>query len=122
MTKRAITLTPGPTFETESPRRPVDSPDMALKELQDGNQRFVAGQMRHPGHTPQSRQQLPHYQQRFAVILTCSDSRVPPEIKARPTRMAAYRPRLKGPAACEADREIRTETFVLVKLDELDPS
>ena len=79
VTKR-VTLPPGPTFETESPRRPIDTPDMALQELHEGNQRFVDGLMRHPGQTPQRRQQLSHYQQPFAVVLTCSDSRVPAEV------------------------------------------
>jgi carbonic anhydrase len=79
-TKRAVTIPPGPTFATESPRRPIDTPDMALKELQDGNQRFVSGLMQHPGQTPQRRQQLSLYQQPFAVILTCSDSRLPAEV------------------------------------------
>ena len=53
---------------------------MALQELQEGNQRFVNGQMQHRGQTPQRRHQLAQFQQPFAVILTCSDSRVLPEV------------------------------------------
>ena len=53
---------------------------MALQELQEGNQRFVNGQMQHPGQTPQRRHQLAQFQQPFAVILACSDSRVPAEL------------------------------------------
>jgi carbonic anhydrase len=79
-TKQAVTLPPGPTFATESPRRPIDTPEMALTELQDGNQRFVNGLMRHPGQTPERRRQLSKYQEPFAVVLTCSDSRCPAEV------------------------------------------
>jgi len=78
--KRSVTLPPGATFETELPRRPIDNPDMALKELQDGNQRFAGGQMQHPGQNPQRRQQLTRFQQPLAVVLSCSDSRLPAEV------------------------------------------
>jgi carbonic anhydrase len=65
------TATPGPV---------ITNPDVALKQLQDGNQRFASGQMQHPDQNPQRRLQLSKTQQPFAVILTCSDSRVPPEL------------------------------------------
>ena len=75
-----VTVPPTLTIVTETPRRPIDNPDMALQELQEGNQRFVNGQMQHRGQTPQRRHQLAQFQQPFAVILTCSDSRVLPEV------------------------------------------
>ena len=53
---------------------------MALKELQEGNQRFVNALMEHPGQDREQRVRLSTYQQPFAVILTCSDSRLAPEL------------------------------------------
>ena len=79
-TNTTVSVPPTLTIVTETPRRPIDNPDMALQELQEGNQRFVNGQMQHPGQTPQRRHQLAQFQQPFAVILTCSDSRVLPEV------------------------------------------
>ena len=75
-----VSVPPTLTIVTETPRRPIDNPDMALQELQEGNQRFVNGQMQHRGQTPQRRHQLAQFQQPFAVILACSDSRVPVEV------------------------------------------
>ena len=75
-----VTVPPTLTIVTETPRRPIDNADMALQELKEGNQRFVNGQMQHPGQTPQRRHQLAQFQQPFAVILACSDSRVPVEM------------------------------------------
>ena len=75
-----VTVPPTLTIVTETPRRPIDNADMALQELQEGNQRFVNGQMQHGGQTPQRRHQLAQFQQPFAVILACSDSRVPAEV------------------------------------------
>jgi len=54
--------------------------DQALKELIVGNRRYVASKQRHPNQTPQRRAELSNTQQPFAVILGCSDSRVPPEV------------------------------------------
>jgi carbonic anhydrase len=78
--RKRVTVPSTLTIVTETPRRPIDNPDMALQELKEGNQRFVNGQMRHPGQTPQDRHQHAQFQQPFAVILACSDSRVPTEV------------------------------------------
>lgn len=53
----------------------------ALARLQQGNQRFVAGHP-HSGRmpSPERRQELVEGQDPFAIILGCSDSRVPAEI------------------------------------------
>jgi carbonic anhydrase len=56
------------------------TPQQALDRLREGNQRFVRGQ---PLHGTLSREvflSLREGQQPFAVILGCSDSRVPPEL------------------------------------------
>lgn len=52
----------------------------ALKRLKDGNTRFVAGQPRHPHEAADWRHTLELGQHPFAVVLGCSDSRVPPEL------------------------------------------
>ncbi|WP_243373982.1 carbonic anhydrase [Geotalea sp. SG265] len=55
--------------------------DEALKSLLDGNQRYVSNQM--TGHKLcdlTTRESLAKHQKPYAIILSCSDSRVPPEI------------------------------------------
>jgi carbonic anhydrase len=51
----------------------------ALARLRDGNRRFVANQPRTPG-SPSRRAALVTGQEPFAIILGCSDSRVPAEL------------------------------------------
>ena len=60
---------------------PILSAQEALEQLREGNRRFVSGtQIRdtNPGHTPPA--ELEKGQEPFAIILGCSDSRVPAEI------------------------------------------
>lgn len=54
--------------------------DEALQRLLDGNKRYAAGNFLHPDHDPARRIELADGQHPFAVVLSCSDSRVPPEI------------------------------------------
>jgi carbonic anhydrase len=51
-----------------------------LARLVAGNKRFVAGKATHPNQGAQRRAALAAKQQPFASILSCADSRVPPEI------------------------------------------
>ncbi len=55
------------------------SPEQALKQLMDGNQRFVSREIIHKNFA-QEAADLKEGQTPFAVIIGCSDSRVPPEI------------------------------------------
>jgi carbonic anhydrase len=59
---------------------PEINPEAALKELLDGNKRYVAGQATHPHQSATRRIEVGKGQHPLAAILTCSDSRVPPEI------------------------------------------
>lgn len=60
---------------------PTVTPDEALQKLLDGNKRYVSGQMTLTQRaTAESRTALAKSQKPYAVILTCSDSRVPPEL------------------------------------------
>lgn len=57
------------------------TPNQALTHLLRGNERFVAGWPDHPNQSAQRRRAVSDSgQQPFAIILSCADSRVPPEI------------------------------------------
>jgi carbonic anhydrase len=55
-------------------------PDEALALLRAGNERFVRGALKHPDQTLRRLQEIESGQHPIAVIVGCSDSRVPPEI------------------------------------------
>lgn len=52
----------------------------ALRLLVEGNQRWARGQMEHPHQTVARRHDLAGHQDPFAIVFSCIDSRVPPEI------------------------------------------
>ena len=54
--------------------------DSLLQKLMDGNERFVEEKLTHPHQTAERRSELTKDQKPFAIILSCADSRVPPEI------------------------------------------
>ncbi len=56
-------------------------PDQVLEKLMDGNRRFVEGRMALPKSADApAREKLATGQKPFAIVLSCSDSRVPPEL------------------------------------------
>jgi len=61
------------------PRSPV-SPDQAWRDLLDGNARFVKGLPTSPRRSPEEFRGLAEAQYPEAVIVSCADSRVAPEI------------------------------------------
>ena len=65
---------------TEDARPDITDPDVALARLKEGNDRFVAGRMIRPEQSPETRIRLSTGQKPFAVVVTCSDSRLPPEV------------------------------------------
>ncbi|PKN88907.1 MAG: carbonic anhydrase [Deltaproteobacteria bacterium HGW-Deltaproteobacteria-1] len=57
------------------------SPDEAMQKLMDGNKRYVESKFTNGLRSDTaSRKALAHAQKPYAIILSCSDSRVPPEI------------------------------------------
>lgn len=55
-------------------------PSGTLARLRTGNDRYASGRLLHPNQSPERRMELLGGQRPFAVVLGCSDSRVPPEI------------------------------------------
>ncbi len=56
------------------------TPEQALKNLKDGNQRFIQAKYQDARKGTKRRTEVAKGQQPFAVIVGCSDSRVPPEL------------------------------------------
>ncbi len=62
------------------PDQPSVAPSEATSKLKEGNGRYTGGNLQHPGQTAERRAELTKNQHPFATIVSCSDSRVPPEI------------------------------------------
>lgn len=75
-----VTVPADLTIRTETPRADISDADLALAELKQGNQRFVEGRMMHPDQSLEARQSVSQGQSPFAIVLSCSDSRLPPEV------------------------------------------
>ena len=56
------------------------SGDESLLKLLEGNKRFISGQLTTKDCSVEKRQELTKGQHPFATVLSCSDSRVPPEV------------------------------------------
>jgi carbonic anhydrase len=56
------------------------TPDQALAKLMEGNKRYLSSHSQRPHQSAGRRHELEKDQHPFACILSCSDSRVPPEI------------------------------------------
>ena len=80
----AVSLVGGSQFaraaDPAHPEQPTVAPAEAIAKLKEGNARYTSGNLQHPGQTTERRAELTKSQHPFAIILCCSDSRVPPEI------------------------------------------
>ncbi|MFD0476062.1 carbonic anhydrase [Nonomuraea thailandensis] len=59
---------------------PPRTPEAAYDRLMAGNGRWVSNELRHPDRDPTRRQLLATSQQPYGAVLSCIDSRVPPEL------------------------------------------
>lgn len=64
----------------DAPKQKGPTPEEALQKLRNGNRRFVIDQTSPRATYPDQRARLASGQQPFAVILSCADSRVAPEL------------------------------------------
>jgi carbonic anhydrase len=74
ITKRKVFM------KIHQPRELIENADVALQMLKEGNERYVKGNLIQKSSYSADRELLDIEQDPFAVILTCSDSRVSPEI------------------------------------------
>ncbi|MFB7337027.1 carbonic anhydrase [Streptomyces adustus] len=63
-----------------SPEARPTTPAAAFARLMEGNERWVSGDLQHPDRDPNRRQFVAQEQEPFGSILSCIDSRVPPEL------------------------------------------
>lgn len=77
----AATAFVGCTRPEEVPKASVpETPDAVLAMLQNGNERFHEFHAVHPDQTPERMKELMNGQHPWAVVISCSDSRVVPEL------------------------------------------
>lgn len=89
---------------TDYSATPTVPADQGLQMLIDGNQRFVAGTLTSFSDLAPRRDQLANGQSPFAVIVCCSDSRVPPELVFDQTLGQLFVVRTAGQVIDEAAR------------------
>ncbi|MEU9173657.1 carbonic anhydrase [Streptomyces sp. NPDC048420] len=68
------------TGASATPTVRPDSPWSAFARLMEGNKRWVDGTLQHPDRDPARRAYVAAEQDPYGVILSCIDSRVPPEL------------------------------------------
>ena len=69
-----------PPKSTANPALPSLTANQALGALKDGNRRFLAGEATTPDSRGRRRLEIAKAQYPIAVLVSCSDSRVPPEL------------------------------------------
>ncbi|MBT2448797.1 carbonic anhydrase [Streptomyces sp. ISL-43] len=69
-----------PKATTAAPEPRPSTPEAAYSRLVEGNERWVSGDLNHPDRDPDRRRLVAEAQDPFGVILSCIDSRVPPEL------------------------------------------
>lgn len=76
----APAINPPPASPAPSKMLTGTSPEKALGWLKNGNRRFLKGSLRKDGQTTKDIQKLATGQSPHTIILSCSDSSVPPEV------------------------------------------
>ncbi|MGW2563468.1 carbonic anhydrase [Streptomyces sp. NPDC001514] len=76
----STSASPGATTAAPTTDARPTTPEAAFARLTDGNKRWVSGDLRHPDRDPNRRQLVAEKQEPYGVILSCIDSRVPPEL------------------------------------------
>ncbi|WBP90633.1 carbonic anhydrase [Kitasatospora cathayae] len=71
---------PGSPASSTSPEARPTTPAAAFARLMDGNKRWVSGDLHHPNRDPNRRQLVAQEQEPYGSVLSCIDSRVPPEL------------------------------------------
>ncbi|MFD0364396.1 carbonic anhydrase [Nocardia sp. GCM10030253] len=69
-----------PSEQVDTTQAPPQTAKAAFDRLMAGNRRWVDGNLNHPDRDPDRRQLLAQNQQPYGVVLSCIDSRVPPEL------------------------------------------
>ncbi|MFE3263974.1 carbonic anhydrase [Streptomyces sp. NPDC059215] len=72
--------TSAPATAGASPTPRPKTPAEAFTRLMDGNKRWVSGHLEHPDRDPDRRELVAQEQVPFGSVLSCIDSRVPPEL------------------------------------------
>ena len=89
---------------TDYSATPTVPADQGLQMLIEGNKRFVAGNLTSLSNLTQDRNEVATGQSPFAVVVCCSDSRVPPEIVFDQTLGQLFVVRTAGQVIDEAAR------------------
>jgi carbonic anhydrase len=76
---RLLLITTATVISAQRADTPLPA-DRALTRLMEGNRRYVGDKEQHPNESVARRKELEASQHPIAVILSCSDSRVPPEL------------------------------------------
>lgn len=81
-TGAALTAWAPPTAAQELPMEvaPALTAADALRLLREGNERWASGMAAHPNQSPDRRSEVATGQAPFAIVFSCVDSRVPPEM------------------------------------------
>lgn len=91
-----------PATHSQHAAQPVASPEKIWSELMEGNQRFVSGRLK-PENLVNIRRSLTREQHPKVMLLSCSDSRVPPDVIFDQTLGSLFEVRTAGNIAGSLD-------------------